>query len=379
MLPARRMKAAAPARRRNATAAPADEKAAHELFLFATNDGDRYRRQIQPIIKNLAKKWENGTFNAIRAVDAFVAVAKSAARDYTKQYGSGRGYGIFNNPTTLHIAASAMLDAYWDEFVGEIVSIRRHAEMAKIETEGTKARKNNRSGVQRNGAGGKATRNGTPSSKLMIFPNALQPNAYDYLQWEPKHGSKGLVHAIFGVPYPALSFAEAKKVSEYVGLTTRTYRGGREDLVQLHDKAKENALRAKEERLLGKTPRAVKMDNTYWSKRHEQAKQATRRLVGVKMNGLALAKRNGAVPEAEILGAFAEYLDAGSVREGVKVAYTAKYGKTLPTDTKIGQGKIGPSPSGKGANVQFAITSGNKRIGTGYFKPKHGSVWVTWA
>jgi hypothetical protein len=213
----------------------------------------------------------------------------------------------------------------------------------------------------------------------MIFPNALQPNAYDYFQWEPKHGSKGIVHAIFGVPYPALSFAEAKKVSEYgEGLTTKTYRGGREDLVQLHNKTKENALRIKEEQLLGKTPRAVKMHNTYWSKRHEQAKQATRTLVGVKINGLALAKRNGAVPEAEILGAFAESLDAGSVREGVEVAYTAKYGKALPSDAKIGQGKIGPSPSGKGANVQFAITSGGKRIGLGYYKPKHDSVWVTW-
>lgn len=97
-----------------------------------------------------------------------------------------------------------------------------------------------------------------------------------------------------------------------------------------------------------------------------------------KRNGLALAKRNGAVPEAEILAAFAESLDAGSVREGVKVAYTAKYGKALPSDAKLGQGKIGPSPSGKGANVQFAITSGGKRIGLGYYKPKHGSVWVTW-
>ena len=361
--------------RTNRKAAPADDHAVTELVLYAEHTGSIYERYILPTIKSLATKLSKETFDKARAVDAFVYVADAAAKKHNAELGSGRGYGPFTVATRRE-AATTMLDNAMGEieYYAEQLMMRPPKRARKLPA-GAKPQKS----PVRNGAGGKATRNGTPSSKLMIFPNALQPNAYDYLQWEPKHGSKGIVHAIFAVPYPALSFAEAKKVSEYGGgLTTKTYRGGREDLVQLHNKMKENALRAKEEKLLGKTPRAVKMHNTYWSKRHEQAKQATRTLVGVKMNGLALAKRNGAVPEAEILGAFAESLDAGSVREGVKVAYTAKYGKTLPADAKIGQGKIGPSPSGKGANVQFAITSGNKRIGTGYYKPKHGSVWVTW-
>ena len=362
-----------PARTNTRRAAPADDHAVTELVLYAENTGSIYERYILPTIKSLATKLSKETYDKDRAVDAFVYVADAAAKQYNAEFGSGQGYGPFTVATRRAAAASMLDNAVGEiEYYAEQLTAKGAKRVRKLP--GAKPQKS----PVRNGAGGKATRNGTPSSKLMIFPNALQPNAYDYFQWEPKHGSKGIVHAIFGVPYPALSFAEAKKVSEYgEGLTTKTYRGGREDLVQLHNKTKENALRVKEEQLLGKTPRAVKMHNTYWSKRHEQAKQATRTLVGVKINGLALAKRNGEA-EAEIQAAFKSALDTGSVLEGVSVAHQAKYDKTLPQSAKIGTGKIGTGPQGKGVAVQFAVTSGKKKLGTGYYKPKHGSVWVTW-
>lgn len=97
-----------------------------------------------------------------------------------------------------------------------------------------------------------------------------------------------------------------------------------------------------------------------------------------RRNGLALSRRNGEVKEAEILAAFKSSLDAGSVLEGVSVAHQAKYDSALPKGAKIGTGKIGTGPQGKGVAVQFAVTSGKKKLGTGYYKPKHGSVWVTW-
>lgn len=97
-----------------------------------------------------------------------------------------------------------------------------------------------------------------------------------------------------------------------------------------------------------------------------------------KRNGLALSRRNGAVKEGEILSAFQSSVDAGSVLEGVQVAHKAKYDKALPAGAKIGAGKIGAGPTGKGVAVQFPVTSGKKKLGTGYYKPKHGSVWVTW-
>ena len=97
-----------------------------------------------------------------------------------------------------------------------------------------------------------------------------------------------------------------------------------------------------------------------------------------RRNGLALSRRNGEVKEAEILAAFKSSLDAGSVLEGVSVAHQAKYDSALPKGAKIGTCKIGTGPQGKGVAVQFAVTSGKKKLGTGYYKPKHGSVWVTW-
>jgi hypothetical protein len=229
MLPARRMKAAAPARRRNAAAAPADEKAAHELFLSATNDGDLYRRQIQPIIKNLAGKLKKGTFNKTRAVDAFVYAAESAAKDYTKQYGSGRGYGIFN-PATRRAAAAAMLDAYMEE-IETLAGVR------------TFVIQNSR-GVRRGGTG----------------------------------------------------------------------RGG------------------------------VRRNNT----------------------------------NSELLKPFEEALEAGGVAEGVNAAWAAAKGGAMPPKFTFGAPAV-KNVEGKLKNVVFAVKQGNKTLGTGYFKPKHGSVWVTWA
>ena len=225
--------------------------AAHELFLSATNDGDLYRRQIQPIIKNLAGKLKKGTFNKTRAVDAFVYAAESAAKDYTKQYGSGRGYGIFN-PATRRAAAAAMLNAYQYEIVGEAVSTALHA-AAEIETEGNKARKNSRGGAGRGVRRGGVRRGGTG-------------------------------------------------------------RGG------------------------------VRRNNT----------------------------------NSELLKPFEEALEAGGVAEGVNAAWAAAKGGATPPKFTFGAPAV-KNVEGKLKNVVFAVKQGNKTLGTGYFKPKHGSVWVTWA
>ena len=113
------------------------------------------------------------------------------------------------------------------------------------------------------------------------------------------------------------------------------------------------------------------------SKRNGLARSKRNGLAMSRRNGLALSRRNGEA-EAEIQAAFKSALDTGSVLEGVSVAHQAKYDKTLPQSAKIGTGKIGTGPQGKGVAVQFAVTSGKKKLGTGYYKPKHGSVWVTW-
>ena len=58
-----------------------------ELFLYATNDGNLYRRQITPVIENLRKKAIKGTYDKEKAVDAYYYVACAASQTYNKDFG----------------------------------------------------------------------------------------------------------------------------------------------------------------------------------------------------------------------------------------------------------------------------------------------------
>ena len=58
-----------------------------ELFLYATNTGDLYRRMITPLIQNLRKKAKKGIYDKEKAVDAFYYVACEASKMYKKDFG----------------------------------------------------------------------------------------------------------------------------------------------------------------------------------------------------------------------------------------------------------------------------------------------------
>lgn len=60
---------------------------ARELFLYATNSGVLYDRQIKPSIENLRKKARKGTFDKDKAADLFYYVATSASAMYDKDFG----------------------------------------------------------------------------------------------------------------------------------------------------------------------------------------------------------------------------------------------------------------------------------------------------
>lgn len=102
---------------REARSAPANEDAARELALFTINDGDIYRQTIQPIIKNLAKKVRNGTYNTEKAVQAWSYAADAGAQKYTKELGgSGNGsYGSFSKADRL--AAAKEIGEHFEEEV----------------------------------------------------------------------------------------------------------------------------------------------------------------------------------------------------------------------------------------------------------------------
>ena len=59
----------------------------NELFLYATNDGNLYRRMILPVIENLRKKAIKGIYDSEKAIDAYYYVATEASKMYNKDFG----------------------------------------------------------------------------------------------------------------------------------------------------------------------------------------------------------------------------------------------------------------------------------------------------
>lgn len=82
---------------------------ARELFLYATNSGVLYNRQIKPSIENLRKKARKGTFDKDKAADLFYYVATSASAMYNKDFGFS--FSVQQRFT----AAVDMVDFYIDE------------------------------------------------------------------------------------------------------------------------------------------------------------------------------------------------------------------------------------------------------------------------
>lgn len=61
---------------------------ARELQLFCENDGDLYRRQGTPILKNLITKMARGTYSHSGAVKLYGYYAESCAKKYVQEHGS---------------------------------------------------------------------------------------------------------------------------------------------------------------------------------------------------------------------------------------------------------------------------------------------------
>lgn len=58
-----------------------------ELFLYATNDGDLWRRITKCTIENLRKKAIKGTYDKEKAIDAYYYIATEASKMYNKDFG----------------------------------------------------------------------------------------------------------------------------------------------------------------------------------------------------------------------------------------------------------------------------------------------------
>jgi hypothetical protein len=87
---------------------------ARELTLYAVNTGSLYTRAIVPAVRNLARKYRKGTFDAVRAIDAFFPIATEAARMYCREFARLEDAPQIFDVTARFTAAADMLDYYME-------------------------------------------------------------------------------------------------------------------------------------------------------------------------------------------------------------------------------------------------------------------------
>jgi hypothetical protein len=59
-----------------------------ELKIFIDNDGDLYRQQYTPILKNLTTKLARGVYDKTKAEKIWMYLVENGAKKYTKEYGT---------------------------------------------------------------------------------------------------------------------------------------------------------------------------------------------------------------------------------------------------------------------------------------------------
>ena len=60
----------------------------NELYLYVSNNGDLYRRMLQPIDKNLKQKIKSGKYSSELSPQAFFNAVDAGAKMYTKEFGT---------------------------------------------------------------------------------------------------------------------------------------------------------------------------------------------------------------------------------------------------------------------------------------------------
>lgn len=88
-----------------------DTHAATELELYIDNDGDLYRRQRLPILKNLATKRARGQYKHDLAVKLFGYLVEAGAKKYAKDLGADQPWHkMFNVGTRKRVAEEMTRD-----------------------------------------------------------------------------------------------------------------------------------------------------------------------------------------------------------------------------------------------------------------------------
>ena len=94
--------------------ADVDSIAATDLVLFIQNDGQLYRQQYDPIIKNLNKKVVKKIYDREKSLKLWVALVDNGAKKYAKESGGTAWNIMFNVPTRK--AAARELRDHFEEY-----------------------------------------------------------------------------------------------------------------------------------------------------------------------------------------------------------------------------------------------------------------------
>jgi hypothetical protein len=85
---------------------PYDIDAVNEIKIYIENDGNLYRQQTLPILKNLTKKYKKGTFDVVKAAKLFRYLIDNGLQKYNKEFGSksDKWYDLLNTTDRQYLA-----------------------------------------------------------------------------------------------------------------------------------------------------------------------------------------------------------------------------------------------------------------------------------
>ena len=86
-----------------------------ELVNFITDDKDLYEKRVVPILKNLKKKLDKGSYDHTLAIKAWKPLADDGAKLYGKRFGSGEREGFVMFTASDRNAVAKELQNYYDE------------------------------------------------------------------------------------------------------------------------------------------------------------------------------------------------------------------------------------------------------------------------
>lgn len=85
-----------------------------ELTLYAVNTCRLYDYMIVPVVRNLARKFAKGIFDADKAIDAFYPVACEAAKMYCREFARLEDAPHIFSVTDRFTTAADMVDEYME-------------------------------------------------------------------------------------------------------------------------------------------------------------------------------------------------------------------------------------------------------------------------